>query len=134
MTNEFTAFAMDLMTRFIPNKYIKCDDKDPLWMAPEINAAIKHNHHVYNRRVGGPEVSKVAAMMSTGMLSFSQSGVQKNHKSLYQSFVPQKFASVHVCANRYNRKNKFSVRSIFQFEVSKSCWTVWLNHCVQRAR
>ena len=45
-------------------------------------------------------------MMSTGMRTFSQSGVQKNLKSLCQSFVLQKFASAHVCANRYNRKNK----------------------------
>ena len=62
------------------------------------------------RRVGGPEASEVAAMMYA---YFFQSVVQKNLKSLYQSFVPQKFASAHMCANRYNRKNKFLVRSIY---------------------
>ena len=36
MTNEFTTFVMDLMTHFFPNKYIKCDDKDPPWLTPEI--------------------------------------------------------------------------------------------------
>ena len=50
-----------------------------------------------NRHVGGPETSEVAAMMSTGMRTFFQSGVQKNLRSLYQSFVPQKFSSAHVC-------------------------------------
>ena len=43
-------------------------------------------------------------MMSTGMRTLFQFGLQKNLKSLYQSFVPQKFASAHVCANRYKRK------------------------------
>ena len=71
------------------------------------------NHHVR-----GPEASEVAAVMSTGMRTFFQSGVQKNLKSLYQSFVPQKFASTHVCASRYNKENKFLVRSI-QTTVSK---------------
>ena len=52
-------------------------------------------------------------MMSTGMCTFFQSGVQKNLKSLYQSFVPQNsLLRMCVCANRYNRKNKFLVRSI----------------------
>ena len=51
-------------------------------------------------------------MMSTGMRTFFQSGVQKNLKSLYQSFVLQKLASAHVCTDRYNRKNKSVVRSI----------------------
>ena len=51
-------------------------------------------------------------MMSTGMRTFCQSGVQKNLKSMCQSFVPQKFPSAHVCANRYNRRNKFLVPSI----------------------
>ena len=58
------------------------------------------------RLVGGPEASDVAAMMFTGMRSFFQSRVQKNLKSLYQSFVPQTFASAHVCANRCNRKQQ----------------------------
>ena len=55
---------------------------------------------------------EVAAMMSTGTRTFFQSGVQKNLKSLYQKIVPQKFASAHVCENRYNRKNKFLLRGI----------------------
>ena len=82
-------------------------------------------------RVGGPEASEVAAMISTGMRTFFQSGVRKNFKSLYQSFVPQKFASAHVCANRYNRKNKFLVRCI---QTRLDCWIVWLNYCAQRAQ
>ena len=42
---------------------------------------------------------------------FSVSG-SKNLMSLYQSFVPRKFASAHVYANRYNKNNKFLVRNI----------------------
>ena len=51
MTNEFTIFVMCLMTRFIPNNHIKCDDKDPPWITPEIKTAIKHKHRVYNKYV-----------------------------------------------------------------------------------
>ena len=38
-------------------------------------------------------------MMSMGMRTFFQSGAQKNLRSLYQSFVLQKFASAHARAN-----------------------------------
>ena len=51
MTNEFTTFVMDLMTGFIPDKYIKCDDKDHPWITPEIKTAIKRKHRVYNKYV-----------------------------------------------------------------------------------
>ena len=51
MTNEFTTFVMDLMTRFIPSKYTKCDDKDPPWITPETKTAIKHKHRVCNKCV-----------------------------------------------------------------------------------
>ena len=61
-------------------------------------------------RFGGPEASGMAAMISTDMLTFFQSTIQKNLKSLYQSFIRQKSASAHVCANRMT--NKFLVRSI----------------------
>ena len=48
-------------------------------------------------------------MMSTGVRTLFKSGVQKNLKSLYQCFVPQKFAFAHVCADRYDRKNMLKV-------------------------
>ena len=84
-----------------------------VWQVPLLSI-FRHSitFPLHYRRVGGPEASELAGMMSTGMRTFFQSGVQKNLKSLYQSFVPQKFASAHVCANKYNRKNKFLVRSI----------------------
>ena len=78
-----------------------------------------------NHCVGGPGV---AAMMSTGMHTFFQSGVQKNLKSLYRSFVPQKFASPYVCV-----QTGIAGKTSFLFEVSKPGCTVWLNHYVQRA-
>ena len=51
MTSVFTKLVMDIMHRFIPNKTIKCNDKDPPWITPEIKTAIKRKHRVYNKYV-----------------------------------------------------------------------------------
>ena len=51
MTSVFTASVMDIMLRYIPNKMIKCHDKDPPWITPEIKTAIKRKHRVYNKYV-----------------------------------------------------------------------------------
>ena len=51
MTSVFTKLVMDIMHRFIPNKTIKCNDKDPPWITPEIKTAIKCKHRVYNKYV-----------------------------------------------------------------------------------
>ena len=66
-----------------------------------------------------PEASEVAAMMSTVCVPFFFSvwGSDKSQVTVSE-FVPQKFASAHVCANRYNRKNKFPVRS---FQTRLDC-------------
>ena len=51
MTSVFTTSVMDIMLRYIPNKMIKCHDKDPPWITPEIKTAIKRKHRVYNKYV-----------------------------------------------------------------------------------
>ena len=48
MVSEFTSTIMGVMSRFIPNKIITCNDKDPPWITPEIKTAIKRKHRVYN--------------------------------------------------------------------------------------
>ena len=35
----------------VPNIMIKCNDKDPLWITPEIKTAIKRKHRVYDKYV-----------------------------------------------------------------------------------
>ena len=42
---------MSVMSRFIPNKIITCNDKDPPWISPDIKTAIKRKHRVYNKYV-----------------------------------------------------------------------------------
>ena len=42
---------MGVMSRFIPNKIITCNDKNPPWITPEIKTAIKRKHRVYNKYV-----------------------------------------------------------------------------------
>ena len=51
MVSEFTSTVMSVMSRFIPNKIITCNDKDPPWITPEIKMAIKRKHCVYNKYV-----------------------------------------------------------------------------------
>ena len=47
--SEFTVTIMGVMSRFIRNKIITCNDKDPPWITPEIKMAIKCKHRVYNK-------------------------------------------------------------------------------------
>ena len=66
-------------------------------------------------------------MMSTSIRTFFQSGVQKNLKSLCQSFVLQKFASAHVCVQTdITGETSFSSSIQTRFDCV-------VNHCVQRA-
>ena len=46
MTKEFTMVVMEIIDRFIPNKLIKFDGKDPPWMTPEVKTAIKGKHRI----------------------------------------------------------------------------------------
>ena len=51
MVSEFISTIMGVMSRFIPNKIITCNDRDPPWITPEIKTAIKRKHRVYNKYV-----------------------------------------------------------------------------------
>ena len=51
MVSEFTWTIMGIMSRFIPNKIITCNAKDPPWITPEIKTAIKRKHRVYNKYI-----------------------------------------------------------------------------------
>ena len=46
MVNEFTTTVLHILSGFIPNKIVVCDDKDPLWITPQIKTAIKRKHQV----------------------------------------------------------------------------------------
>ena len=41
MVQQFTSTVMGIMLRFIPNKMIIFNDKDPPWITPAIKTAIK---------------------------------------------------------------------------------------------
>ena len=49
MVQQFTSTVMGMMLRFIPNKMIIFNDKDPPWITPAIKTAIKRKHRVYNK-------------------------------------------------------------------------------------
>ena len=51
MVGEFKSTLIGVMSRFIPNKIITCNDEDPPWITPEMKTAIKRKHHVYNKYV-----------------------------------------------------------------------------------
>ena len=68
----------------------------------------------------------MAAIMSTGMRTFYSVWGSEQAQITVSEFFPQKFASAHVYANRYNRKNKFLVQSI------QTRLDYVVNHCVQR--
>ena len=46
MVQQFTSTVMGIMSHFIPNKMIICDDKDP---PSTIKTAVKRTHRVYNK-------------------------------------------------------------------------------------
>ena len=47
MTEVFTVSIYATLTSYIPNKVIKCSDKDPPWITPLIKIAIKRQQKVY---------------------------------------------------------------------------------------
>ena len=52
MVSEFTSTLMGVVSRFIPNEMITCNDKDPPSITPKIKTAIKRKHRVCNQYVG----------------------------------------------------------------------------------
>ena len=51
MTHLFTSKCVSIFSKFIPNKTITCDNRDPPWMTPSLKSAIKCKHRVYNKYV-----------------------------------------------------------------------------------
>ena len=47
MTEVFTASIYATLTSYIPNRVVKCCDKDPTWITPRIKIAIKRKQRVY---------------------------------------------------------------------------------------
>ena len=51
MVDIFTDTLFSVISSNIPNKVIKCNDKDPPWITPEVKTAIKRKHRVYRKYV-----------------------------------------------------------------------------------
>ena len=44
---EMVEIFTNALSEYIPNKAVKFDDKDPLWMIGELKTAIKRKHRIY---------------------------------------------------------------------------------------
>ena len=51
MKQLFTSKCFNILSQYIPNKIITCDDRDPPWMTGALKSAIKRKHRVYNKYV-----------------------------------------------------------------------------------
>ena len=51
MVKVFTSAFIEIVTRYIPHKIIKIDDRDPPWITCEIKTAVKRKHRVFNKYV-----------------------------------------------------------------------------------
>ena len=51
MTQLFTSKCLNILSQYIPNKIITCDDRDRPWMTAALKSAIKRKHRVYNKYV-----------------------------------------------------------------------------------
>ena len=49
ITELFPKSLIDILSAHIPNKIIKCDEKDLPWMTSQLKTAIKRKHRVYNK-------------------------------------------------------------------------------------
>ena len=49
VTDLFTSKLHSILSQCIPNKTIKCHDKDPPWFNSQIKTAIKRKHRVYSK-------------------------------------------------------------------------------------
>ena len=47
----FNNTLMNIFSNYIPNKYIICDDKDPVWMNEKIKEKINSKNHIYKNYV-----------------------------------------------------------------------------------
>ena len=51
MAEVFTGVLHSILSSYIPNKTIRCNDKDPPWITKELKSAIKRKHRVYRKFV-----------------------------------------------------------------------------------
>ena len=51
MAEVFTSVLYSILPSHIPNKTIKCNDKDPPWITKELKSAIRRKHRVYRKFV-----------------------------------------------------------------------------------
>ena len=49
MSEVFTATIYSILSSNIPNKVVKCNDKDAPWVTAEVNTAIRRKHRVYKK-------------------------------------------------------------------------------------
>ena len=53
MTDLFTSNLYSILSMNIPNKTLKCNDKDAPWITPDVKTAIKRKHRVSKKFVDG---------------------------------------------------------------------------------
>ena len=53
MTDLFTSNLSCILSSNIPNKTLKCNDKDAPWITPDVKTAIKRKHRVFKKFVDG---------------------------------------------------------------------------------
>ena len=51
MTELLTSKCINILSQYIPNNIITCDDRDPPWMTAALKSAIKPKRRVYNKYV-----------------------------------------------------------------------------------
>ena len=51
MVEKCYGILKPILYKCLPNKMIKCNDKDPPWISHEIKRAIKRKHRVYKKFV-----------------------------------------------------------------------------------
>ena len=51
MANIFTDNLLSILSANIPNREIKCSDKDPPWVTPALKTAIKRKHRLHRNFV-----------------------------------------------------------------------------------
>ena len=51
MTQLFTSKCLNILSQYISNKIITCDDRDPPWMTAALKSAIKCKCRVYNKYI-----------------------------------------------------------------------------------
>ena len=51
LVEKFYGILKPILYECIPNKVIKCNDKDPSWISHQVKSAIKRKHKIYRKCV-----------------------------------------------------------------------------------